>query len=306
MLKRWPISFWTFTVEFWGDKVLRLRHILHLIRSAKSLYRKVSLAVYRRLAERQFRNIRRGQRDRCWCGGELLPFKWHASYGVCAECGCYVNRRPPLPEELNKVYSLDLYWRVRQKMKGFPPIETRADLYKSDGRLDYWLALVGRYGPAQGRVIEVGCAPGILLAELQKRGYECIGVEANGRVAEWMRCNMQVDVREGLFPGVKLPRCALFLAFDLMEHVPEPGVFVCEMARLVNPGGLAIIQTPIERYDYDHPFKARPDFFDDLEHLFLFTDKALLRLAALAQLEIVSLEDSLGSLGQICVLRKPY
>ncbi len=285
--------------------MMRLRHILHPVRSAVSIYRRrVSKFVYRRLAERQFGNIRRGQCDQCWCGGELLPFKWHASYGVCAECGCYVNRRPPLPEELSRVYSID-YWHSYQKMRGYPPLETRAELYKSDGRLDHWLALIERYGPAQGRVVEVGCAPGILLAVLQERGYECIGVEVAGEVAEWIRCNMGVDVREGLFPAVQLPTCELFLAFDLMEHIADPKGFLNEVAYLIGSEGVAIIQTPIERYDYDHPFKMRPDFFDDLEHLFLYTDNAIVRLAALAQLEIVSLEDSSSSLGQICVLRKP-
>jgi 2-polyprenyl-3-methyl-5-hydroxy-6-metoxy-1,4-benzoquinol methylase len=115
---------------------------------------------------------------------------------------------------------------------------------------------------------------------------------------------MKVDVCEGLFPGVQLPTCDLFLAFDVMEHVSDPKNFICAVRALMHPGGVAIIQTPIERYDYEHPFKMRPDFFDDLEHLLLFTDKAILTLATLAQLEMVNLEDSLGSLGQICVLRK--
>jgi hypothetical protein len=49
--------------------MIRPRHILHPIRSAESLYGRVSLAVYRHLAEREFRKVRRGHRDRCWCGG---------------------------------------------------------------------------------------------------------------------------------------------------------------------------------------------------------------------------------------------
>ena len=142
------------------------------------------------------------------------------------------------------------------------------------------------------------------MAELQKRGYDCIGVEVDSRVAKWIRQKMKVDVREGLFPELQLPTCDLLVAFDLMEHIPDPKRFICEVASLIRPGGVAIIQTPIERYDYDHPFRMRPDFFDDLEHLFLFTDKSILTLTAVAQLEMVSLEDSLGSLGQICVLRK--
>lgn len=283
------------------------RHILHPIRSAKSLYRKVSLSVYRRLAERQFRNIRRGQRDRCWCGGELLPLKWHPSYGVCAECGCYVNRRPPLFEELNGLYSLDRYWYTRQRLKGFPDIEHCAQLYRTDGRLDRWLELIEKFGPAGGRVIEVGCAPGALLCALQERGYECLGVEINPDVVEYLRRSMALDVHAGFFPGIELPQCDLFLAFDVLEHSPCPLDFMEEVARLIRPSGTAIIQTPIDRHEQNPPFKAIFDnLFDDLEHLYIFTDKSIHKLAETAGLEIISEERGVIEFDIIVLRRKDW
>jgi SAM-dependent methyltransferase len=255
--------------------------------------------------EREYEKIPRGQRNKCWCGGELGPFKWHTSYGVCADCGCYVNRYPPLPEALERVYSLNLHWRARQKIKGHLPIEARSGLYRSEGRLDYWLSLVEKYGPRRGRAIEVGCSPGVLLAELQQRGFECVGVEPDYKVAQWIQDHFGVEVRKGLFPGVELPPCDLFLALDVAEHVPDPAAFWTELARLLRPGGVAILQTPVERYDYDHPFRSRPDLLDDVEHLFLYTDRSVYRLADHARLEMVCLEDAIGTLGQICVLSKP-
>ena len=160
---------------------------------------------YRHFAERLFRDIRRDERDRCWCGGELLPFKWHHSYGVCAKCGCYVNRHPPLSEELKRLYSFDLYWHTRQKLKGHPAIEHRPINDRSDGRVGYWLGLIQRYGPSAGQVVEVGCGHGVLLAELKARGYECVGIEPDELTAEWTKQNMGLDVRPGFFPGVELP-----------------------------------------------------------------------------------------------------
>lgn len=284
--------------------MIRLRHILHPIRSAKSLYRKVSLSVYRRLAERQFRNIRRGQRDRCWCSGKLLPFKWHPSYGVCAECGCYVNRCPPLPEELNRLYSFDLYWHARQKLKGHPTIEGRSVNDRSDGRVDYWLGLIQHYGVSAKRVVEVGCAHGVLLSELKARGYECIGVEPDERTAEWTRQNMGLEVKAGFFPGVDLPDCDLFLAFDVIEHSPDPEAFIKDAVQLLNPGGVAIIQTPIDRYDYVPPFREMFDkVFDDLEHLFIFTGEGIHRLSETAGLITVA-EERWYLAHEIVVLRK--
>lgn len=282
-----------------------LRHILHPLCSAKSLYHKISLSLYRRLAKRQFRNIQRSNRDRCWCGGKLLPFKWHPDYGVCAECGCYVNRYPPV--DLKKLYSSRLYWHVMQKCYGYPPIEQRAELYKKDGRLDYWLQLIRRYGRPTGTVIEIGCAPGVLLAELQTKGYQCIGVEPDEKTADWIKQNMKIDVKTGLFPEIELPDCDLFLAFDVIEHSPYPNQFMQAVARLLNPGGIAIIQTPIERYGYEPPFgKAFESAFKELEHLFLFTDRSMEMLAKLSGLEIVASNERLWLHHEICIFRKPH
>ena len=50
---------------------------------------------------------------------------------------------------------------------------------------------------------------------------------------------------------------------------------------------------------------SRFDLFDDVEHLFLFTDAALQVLAAAVGLEIVSLQENLWLGGEVCVFRKP-
>ena len=268
-----------------------LRHILHPIHSVRSLYLRINTHFYKCLAERQFRNIRRWRCDRCWCGGELLPFKWQPSYGVCAECGCYVNRRPPFPEELKRIYSFDLYWHKRAQLKGHPTIECRAANDRSDGRVQYWLDLIERCCKSVGWVVEVGCGSGVLLAELKTRGYKCIGVEPDEKTADWASENMKLDVRQGFFPNVDLPKCDLFLAFDVIEHSPDPKSFMMGVAELLNPGGIAIMQMPIDRYDYQPPFGEMFDaVFDDLEHLYIFTTESINRLQDIAGLLTIAEE----------------
>lgn len=287
--------------------MIHLRHILHPIHSVKSLYRKVSLYVYRHLAERQFRSIRRGKRGRCWCGGELMPFKWHSSYGVCAECGCYVNKYPPLPDEFKKIYSSDCYWGSVSRMRGWPILSERAALYKTDGRLNHWLRLIEKYGASHGTVIEIGCAPGILLSELQLWGYKCVGVEIEKKVVHWIQQNLNLDIRQGIFPddNLRLPKCDLFLAFDVLEHTPSPDKFMKEVSSLLKPGGIAIIQTAIDQYDYKPPFGRRfKDAFNDIEHLFLFTDEAMRELAKLSGLEVISSNEGIWLMGEIYVFKK--
>jgi SAM-dependent methyltransferase len=286
--------------------MLRLRHFFHPVRSAKGLYRRGEVSVYRWLGEREVANIPRQTIERCWCGGSLQALACSVRYGSCVECGCCVNLHPPTPESLKDLYTLNGYWRLRQRMYGIPPIEKRAEFYRADGRIEYWKKLIGQFGPPSGKVLEVGCAPGTLLADLTKLGYSCIGLEPNNSVADWIRQNSYVKVEVGLFPNVKVSLCDLFLAFDVAEHTPVPVAFWSSIRTVLNPGGIAIVQTPIEFRDYSDPFRSRRDLLDGLEHLYLYTEKSVLKLVELSGLELIAIGDAMGGyLTQFCVLRMP-
>ncbi len=261
--------------------------------------------VKQKFAEVRFRGVKRGTRDRCWCGSKLEPPELHANYSTCGECGSYVNCRPPLPSEIRRIYSYDFYWQMRQSWRGWPAIEDRAALYRADGRLDYWIQLIARYGTGSGQVVEIGCAPGVLLADLQNQGYSCCGVEPDPKVAQWIHEHTGAEVIAGVFPEIEIPRCDIFLAFDVLEHVHAPQEFLAAAFRSLRRGGIAIIQTPIEFEDYLRPFATRPEFFDDLEHLVLFTDRTIRRLASVVGLEVVAIMPAEFSLGGLCVLRRP-
>lgn len=275
----------------------------HPIRSARVLGTATRRATYRALAERQLRQLHRGERSQCWCGAPLLPFRWHASYGSCAEgCG-YVNRRPPL--DLYRLYESRLYWHVVQRAHGYGAIESRGELYRRDGRLGFWLHLIARYGTPAGRVVEVGCAPGVLLKELSHRGYECVGVEPDRETAAWIRRTSGVDVRAAVFPDVDLPECDMLLAFDVLEHATDPHAFLAGASRLLREGGVTIVQTPIERYGYDPPFGAAfESAFKEFEHLFLFTERGIERLAAATGFTVISSHERFALHHEVCVLRR--
>jgi SAM-dependent methyltransferase len=284
---------------------IRARHVLHPLRSFQSLYRLGAAMLYRRFFKDPFADVPRRDQRRCWCSGELQPIAWHDRYGVCTQCGSYVNMHPPVKEALGRLYSLGEYWHARQKRKGHPPIEGRQANDRKDGRVAYWLDLIDRFSPTRGLVLEVGCGSGVLITELQRKGYKCIGVEPDARTAEWIRGKTGLDIRSGFFPEVDVPACDLFLAFDVIEHSPDPIGFMVGIGELLVPEGIAIIQTPIERYGYQPPFGERfGNAFDDVEHLFLLSDKAIGMLAAKAGLEVVNASERLALHHEVCVLRK--
>jgi len=280
--------------------------IKKILNRAISLYKKfISFLCRRSFSRNYLRGIRRNSRNSCWCGGEISPFRWHNSYATCQRCGTYVNRYPPCQSELERLYSFDLYWHVKQRADGLPHIKERTAHDRADGRVAYWIELIKKYGPPEGRVIEIGCAHGVLLRELKELGYDCIGVDVDQKTVNWTSKMMSLDVRAGFFPGVELPRCDLFLAIDVFEHSIDPEVFMREAARLLNPGGIAMIQTVIDRFDYKKPFSPRfKDAFDDVEHLFIYTDQAMCELSKRANLQVISLSERIWLMGEIGVFKK--
>jgi SAM-dependent methyltransferase len=282
------------------------RFISHPRCAADLVYGRLSAGRHRRRTAAAVQALARDTVDHCWCGGELADFSHHPSYGLCRDCGGYVNRRPPATSALAELYSLDFYWHGRVRTKGQPPIERRAAIDHSDGRVAYWLDLIERHAPDAHRVLEVGCGSGILLAELRTQGRDCVGVEPDSATAAWIQEQTGVRVESGLFPFDGLPDTDLFLAFDVLEHARDPIAFLEGAANVLTPGGVAIIQTPIDRDRLEPPFgRAAIQAFDDVEHTYLYTDPGMNELADRVGLVVRDLTERLWVQHEIVVFEKP-
>ena len=237
-------------------------------------------------------NVPRVTRKRCWCGSTLSRYDRQKDYGRCGNCGTFVLMDAPDPKIYEKLYSLDNYWRFRQKeIKNHPTIEERTLNDLKDGRVNFWLDIIHQYAKEPGMAIEVGCGHGVLLDQLHSEGWKTIGVEIDEGTARWVRKATGLDMRVGIFPDVPLPPCDLFLAMDVIEHTHEPLSFAVKIRELLASKGIAIIQTPLYDGTQDPPFANRfSDVFDDIEHLFTFTRKSIAQLFEKAGLTILSNE----------------
>lgn len=108
------------------------------------------------------------------------------------------------------------------------------------------LLLAGGDGDA-GVVLDVGCGPAVLAADLVARGWSYVGVDlaesmvgAAGSVdAPTSAGHLSVaDARRLPFAGRSVDAV---VCLGVIDGVPEPGLAIAEMARVLRPGGVVVV-----------------------------------------------------------------
>jgi 2-polyprenyl-6-hydroxyphenyl methylase/3-demethylubiquinone-9 3-methyltransferase len=106
--------------------------------------------------------------------------------------------------------------------------------------------------PFEGlKLLDIGCGGGLLCEPMTRLGFTVTGVDASERNIEVARAHAEamdlaIDYRastaEALLdePGARFD---LVLNMEVIEHVAEPGQYLRDCARLVEPGGLMIVAT---------------------------------------------------------------
>lgn len=116
-----------------------------------------------------------------------------------------------------------------------------------DDQINYAnLDLIDRHRAKTGGVLlEIGSAKGFFLAKAKERGYEVYGIELNKKNAEFSRRRVgdtifEVDLFDACFEACKFD---VIYMRDVIEHIPDPKPFFCELNRIAKPGALVFIET---------------------------------------------------------------
>jgi SAM-dependent methyltransferase len=98
----------------------------------------------------------------------------------------------------------------------------------------------------RGRLLDLGCWVGFLLAEARERGWETVGVEPSAFASAYARDELGLDVRrEDLF-AARLPEGSFdaVVLGDVIEHLVDPGAALDRVAALLAPGGVVYLALP--------------------------------------------------------------
>src|SRR3954468_23927921 len=107
----------------------------------------------------------------------------HGDLLACRECGTVQQPALPAGAELHELY---------RDMKDEAYLGEEAGSRRPPARL---LALIAPFAP-RGRLLDVGCGPGLLLDEARRRGYDTVGLELSRASAAHARSHLALDVHE--------------------------------------------------------------------------------------------------------------
>jgi 2-polyprenyl-3-methyl-5-hydroxy-6-metoxy-1,4-benzoquinol methylase len=114
--------------------------------------------------------------------------------------------------------------------------------------------LIKKYSPKPGRILDVGCGGGKLLAELQDLGWQVDGVDAPGTKALGQKRGLKiatVDLQTAALPYPK-NYFDLVVCLDTLEHMRDDRRLIAEMARVTKSKGVIIISVPAYQWLFSY------------------------------------------------------
>jgi SAM-dependent methyltransferase len=208
-----------------------------------------------------------------------------------ARCsGCGLDVTTPAPAAMGSYYPVEYYGKPGARRFPFPIEQFQRVLYGRRARTIERLA-----GSPSGRVLDVGCGPGFLLQAFRQRGWQIQGTELSESAASRAR-SIGIPVHVGPVASWPWPdgHFDAVTLWHVLEHWEDPATVLDGVARVLRPGGVAMVSVP--NFDSAEATMSKSGWFhlDLPRHLVHFTPESLERVLAPFGFEIRSL--SFGAL----------
>ncbi len=116
------------------------------------------------------------------------------------------------------------------------------------------LAMIARAARerVKGRILENGCGVGMYVEHLAALGGTVYGLELDfERAAEAARNSPRILNAEGEFLPLPSSTFDLILSHEVIEHVKDDRLAVCEMVRVLKPAGRIVLFCPNRGYPFE-------------------------------------------------------
>ena len=190
----------------------------------------------------------------------------------CRDCGHMMLHPQPSAEELSRICGEN-----HRRLDGSDEARRHFGQLKQ-ATAHHYLNLVERcLGRHAGRLLEIGCGAGDLLAAAMELGYDVTGVEHSEHLCERARERLGSNgriVRGNIDRLTERNYYDVCVIADVIEHVRDPREFLRQVYEVLRPGGIVIVATPsLESWPARLMRNKWAEF--KTEHLHYFTQEAL-------------------------------
>jgi len=247
------------------------------------------------------------------------PGKWDLKKCPNSECGLVWLDPIPMEDDLGKAY-INYYthesvlnsfaYRLRQRVKrGYAGLGY--GYFASIPLLDCILAipilflpfarqqiiasgLMYLRGENTGRLLEIGCGSGFLLAGMRDLGWETEGIDIDPYAVKIARDKLHLKVHLGMLESQNFQNNIFdaIVMSHVIEHVYDPLAIFTESLRILRPGGKLVVTTPnIESLGHRR-FQTSWLHLDPPRHLFIFSLRTMKKIAEKSGLSVAVLRST--------------
>jgi 2-polyprenyl-3-methyl-5-hydroxy-6-metoxy-1,4-benzoquinol methylase len=157
----------------------------------------------------------------------------------CSRCGAVYQNPSPVFEDLRRRYGEGYFTYEQENERNFFHL---MELGLKDVDFDARTARL----PRPRTFLDIGCATGMLLESMKRKGWTVKGVDICRESAEYGKLTRGVDIFPGTLQEAGFPDDSFSVIHfsHLIEHVPDPRGFLRDVRRILKPGGFAVITTP--------------------------------------------------------------
>jgi SAM-dependent methyltransferase len=204
----------------------------------------------------------------------------------CGECGLVRLEPQPSSEELRHYYP-ENYWFAPDASFA-ARLEERYRRVVLRGHVRF-VEQALRSSRARGPLLDVGCGGGLFLGMMRERGFRVLGLDFSREAATlaWRRHRVPAVVadlerapfRPASFAGITMSH--------VLEHLPDPRVYLAAAQRLLEPDGRLVIFVPNAASWQFRLLGRRWNGMDVPRHLFDYRDSDMERLLAESGFEVL-------------------
>jgi 2-polyprenyl-3-methyl-5-hydroxy-6-metoxy-1,4-benzoquinol methylase len=241
----------------------------------------------------------------CFSGRDLMFNHYERfDYNACKNCELIFQHPLPTASRISEFYP-DNYgvYEEQSRLKKISPLRL-AKLKRNYGYSHLKTTVINSllssftsiFGSSQfeipyvenGTLLDIGCGNGRFLHGMHQLGWVTKGVEFNASAVEVCK-KSKLDVYHGDLISAKFSSGSFDVVnlSHVIEHVPDPKSLFKEVSRILKPGGLFVVKTPnskaLGRSFFDTNWYAN----DVPRHLYLFSQKNLLKLGNDSNLNMI-------------------